>query len=407
MKKLNLKELELKLPRIDENYSKILLGGDSYADDAVFGGGCDLIRDKEIGQADIGWDAPLDYDNAYDLDISNDGYQDDGGYQDEGQNGGNSTGTGSGQIPTFTIPTTLLDGMNLNNNSLYIATPQGQFTDQLKFALESNSVIKNILSNVNLGQVALTITTQDLASNINAQTSHVNAPNYQITFNSDYANNGWTSNNGGGAPTTDGFDMSFVYTLGGITEEMRETLFLVKTLLHESFHLRHWNNLMNALVLNGADPNDPANATNEQYGLAMQTLLSQGYSQDFVDMFGSGSLNAAGNYVFTPSWTLPVPFTNTPHTTMYQYLSHQYMIQHEEGVFNEAIWESIDDLLNLQDIKNNMESWIQELQNNAQQYGDESNPDGGTPSGPNWPALLEQQQSQYEDFMDKYGHLFP
>ncbi|MFD2909761.1 hypothetical protein ACFSX9_13570 [Flavobacterium ardleyense] len=386
MKKLNLKELELKLPKIDENYSKILLGG-SY-DDAY--GGYDL----KTPYFDLDPN-PLDYDNSLDLDVSHDGYQDDGSYQDEGQTGGNNTGSGSSTVPVFTVPATLLDGMNLSNNTLYINTPAGEFTDQLNFVLQSNSVIESVLKNVNLRQVALTIGLQNMSSGTGAATHDYLYPNYVINFNSNFAQqDGWQWAPSG---TTDGFDLSFIANMGGITENMREVMYLTHVTLHESMHLKHYNNLANALEHIGADPsNMMANVTSDQLGLARGWLLNNGYTQDFVDIFITTTPNASGN---------GSTFSHNQNAAAASHLFMEDSIEIQQ-VFNNAVFEVLEDMLQLQNTKNNMESWLQELQNNAQQYGDETNTDGSTPNGPNWPQLYQNQLDQYDLFIEQYGHLF-
>ena len=405
MRKLNLKELELKLPKIDENYSKILLGGNTYADDAVFGGGCDLIKDKEI--ADIGWNGPLEHDNSLDLDVSIDGYEYNDGYQDEGQNGGNNTGVGSATVINFTPPASLLDGMNLNVNTLYIGTPAGQFTNQLEFILQSNSHIANLLAPVNNGQLGLIFNTDNLNSNTLAETNIYGYPSMDISFNASYiTSEGWVAQPGG---TTDGFDLSMITGAQGITEQMRQVLYLAHVIAHESFHANAWNVFMSHLAANGADPNNPLyspTTTNQMLVDTVQELLTAGYSPEFVNIFGHVQPDVYGNEQFVLHLGLPAPFNPYGDTDYSHSLSHDYMVNNEQGVFDDIIEEALNDLLELQNIKNNMETWLQELQNNAQQYGDESNGDGGTPSGPNWPDLYQEQLEQYNQFMEQYGHLF-
>lgn len=85
MKKLNLKELELKLPKIDENYSKILLGGDSYGGEGEYGDRNDLQSGPTgplYDPGDFQIKPPMDYDNSHDLDVSVDGYNDFDGAND-------------------------------------------------------------------------------------------------------------------------------------------------------------------------------------------------------------------------------------------------------------------------------------------------------------------------------------
>jgi|GEM_PF-2516909 len=399
MKKLNLKELESKLPKIGENFSKILIGGDSYGDIDD-----DFNNNQRSGPTGPLYD-PTDYETSplldYDIDISIDGFieNDD---QDDGHTGSHSGYSTSSIIP-FVKPSNWTDGMNLNNNSLYIGSIHDRIRQQLELILSSNATIRQNLAEVDAGHVALVMQLADL-TDAGAQTTPSTYPTFYIQFNSDFVtpNNGWhwVPNS-----TTDGFDLSLIASLGGITEPMRDVLYLAHVTMHESFHVNHWNDFLSMLVHHGADVNNPTGtATNDTYLQTVQSLLSQGYNPAFVNIFGHIE-SGGGNQTFNAHWDDPSPDPDFPNLA--SFLGHQYMQNNEQGEFEDCVLEMLSDLMEIQQTEENMRGWLEHLQNCAQQYGDESNPDGESPPGPNWPELYEQQQHAYDDFMQEYGWLFP
>ncbi len=151
-KRLNLEELELRLPAIDAKNSKILLGGSDY-DGAEDMDGCRFCNDltsAKLGSAET--QAHNDYGDNFDLDASIDGYNDYGDANDV--DGGNSSGgTGGTGTSGINIPATLSDGFNLNNANLYINNDNtsAAFSNQFNGILSSNSVIGNLFNTATQG----------------------------------------------------------------------------------------------------------------------------------------------------------------------------------------------------------------------------------------------------------------
>ena len=373
MKKLNLKELELKLPKIDENYSKILLGGDSYGlDDCAISCGEDPNNPKNLVDASAG--GPLDYDNSYDLDISFDGINNYDGYQDEGQTQGNDN---SNTPNLITLPQSLSDGVDLNNFNIDLDLSNGNelFNSQLNGILTNNSVIGNLIS----------LATQDYMLRFEIGQLQ---PGSNSTTSTE-----WGITNADSLPAL-GFqtiilDIDLVTALGTLdvntidnTQLNHNNLTplesLVAIIAHESFHAYTNIGYYNSR-LNGNTPEE-----------SMNWMLANGFSQEIVDIYYSTITNANG---------LTEVVINTGNFAQNE---HDYMASDSFTFVNDAIAEFQADQAQVVEIKNNMEAWVQELQNNAQQYGDES-ADGGT----NWISLYIQQQDILTSFIENYGWMIP
>ena len=377
MKKLNLKELELKLPRIDESYSKILLGGDSYADDAVFGGGCDVIRDKEIGQADIGWDAPLDYDNAYDLDVSIDGLNS----YDDGSSGDEQGSSSSGGVTSYAggsfynnLPQAFTNGVDLADYPISGGMNLGDFNttfiEQFKTILETNNVIANALNYIKSVGVNLDFSIDQIINNIpgqdtNAHTEpHFNTNSISITFNIDQMNpdDGWEDDSHGSNATES----------------------LVETILHEILHAKHAAQAMdikNQLVASGQ-------FTIENYYNAM----ANAYTSSFAEM-----------YINFDSSTNAYSYVTDGETR--NNLEHAYMNANESQLLEDAKNEFNDDIVELQNYVYSLEAMIQQAEQNL---GSGVDPTSGV-NGPTNQQLQQQYNnlvSELNDLLQNFGWLF-
>jgi hypothetical protein len=364
MRKLNLKELELKLPKIDENYSKILLGGNTYADDAVFGGGCDLIKDKEI--ADIGWNGPLEHDNSLDLDVSIDGYEYNDGYQDEGQNDGETTEQNNN--PSFNVteylnnlPESFKNGVESGDffisGGIELGDSNTRFVDQFYTIIESNSFIAQTIQYIRSLGIDLRFDINDDFPDVSGEHALAHTQSYfsanviKISFNIDQMNpnDGWENT---------AHDSSAIISLA-------------ETVIHELVHAKYAAEVMKIqqeLTPPGVSPNAEAiyNALVAEHSVA--------FAQMFIEL--------------------------NPSTGQYEYITnseirndreHAYMDTHDSDLLEQTKNELRDDIEELTLHINNIQNNLQTAEQNLNTGLDET--------------ANQQLQQIYEDLYYEYTYL--
>ena len=238
MKKINLEKLELKLPKIDEKNSKILLGGNGYGEfeayechgqDLICGGGdgddSEQIDDYSDGQYDL--DVGLD-DNFHDVDDYS--YDQDGDVGDNG-NSGNGSSTISQAAIIANFPESFFNGANLaeypigfdvtlTSADIFQTT---ELTEQIMVVLETNNVIAQYLNEIAQRGIYLSFLIGDVDENSSGNTLATTVPDFAqqtttitLDFTDSNPDDGWTGSSNADTPYES----------------------LVHTILHEVYHAR-------------------------------------------------------------------------------------------------------------------------------------------------------------------------
>ncbi|WP_312303967.1 hypothetical protein [Chryseobacterium sp.] len=380
-KKLNLKELELQLPAIETNETKIILGGNDY-EDGIFhlineegdtivhiidncvdgnpGGGNNVGGSQEGNNAGAD-DDQGDFDHYYDYDYD-DGYAD--GNVDYSQ--------GPPTTSPFHTPTGLSNGMNLAQPNINMdpliddGVQDATIMAQVQGILSSNSVIKGLLGFYNNGYFNLTIGSETIP-NANGQStgaitgfdSTSNWTTVYIALNElGFNENGWQWDWTG--LDNMGFDHSSLNTI----EE------LVAILAHESIHAKHNADFLNALHENGMNMSDTRN-----------WMISQGYSTEYINAWFS--VDANGNVGFNPNHGDAV---------------HTYMQNHDQDIIQHAIDEFRTDMHQLQQTVDNLRqeadfAYKESLSSNPMGESDQSD----------WAEYYQTLQHQLNELLYDWG----
>ena len=187
-----------------------------------------------------------------------------GGYYDgyyiyNNWNGNSGGGGGSSSGPSSN---SLTDGVNIENFT-FNTESEAAFHEQLTKILESNSILKNLLSYMNKGYVHLTFSISEMNQNVPASTDCSSDTSFCMTFNTQFINeDGWNRILKG---DNIGYDWNKVKT----KEEA-----LVVILAHEAQHANHI-----------ARYYDVTKQANGDAVIAARIFREQGYSQEFVNIF--------------------------------------------------------------------------------------------------------------------------
>ncbi|GEN73915.1 hypothetical protein [Chryseobacterium lathyri] len=330
-KKLNLKELELQLPAIETNETKIILGGNDYedgifhlinedgdtivyivdsGDSAPVGGnnvGGNNANDDDNAGGDDNYVDQGDLDHYYDYDGDGDGIEDNAG------DGDNNIGENHN----------ILDGLDLSEfSNLVIDTGNPAFDEQVKELITSNNeladLLEDLLANSN-HQIKFEIADlgNDPVKYTLADTTHdPDNPNgsYIITFNSN-------SFDGNGNYIIDGTGLA---TDGTNLDNLSPTEELVATIAHELLHVKYEEMVRNAY--------DQGVANGEQLGQIANDLQAL-YGDDFRDAY----LYFDGN-----EWQWRDLTDDAQNALHNQYL-HEYMHEHDYEFIQHVIQEYRND----------------------------------------------------------------
>ena len=256
-RKLDLKELELQLPSIDSNETKIILGGNDYGDgngqfDMWYWGpnnGADAAHDNYQDQGDL--------DHYYDDNNGEDYHTPDlnGGHHDDGY-----TDPGNSQ--------NVYNGINVDDyDNLVIDTGNPLFDQAIENLLESNSELASLLEELLAdGSNDIKFSIGDLGemSPDGKYTMAETRPddtynNYEIIFNSHSFDDDGNYIFDGNGQSTDGSN------LGDLTPEEEFAV----NVAHELLHVQYGEMLRDAydqMVANQENLNDLANDLLNQYG---------------------------------------------------------------------------------------------------------------------------------------------
>lgn len=164
----------------------------------------------------------------------------------------------------------LKDGVDIGNSKHFTLNTTGYnaFNSQLTKILKSNSVIKNLLGYSDKGIVHMTFGVNNLQAPDNsvtlALTSYPSPESYHIDFNSNFIDStGWNN------PHSGIDNMGYDFSKARNAEEK-----LLITLAHEAQHANHFARYQETLRNNDNKPH-----------LAAIELITQGYSEEFVDIF--------------------------------------------------------------------------------------------------------------------------
>ena len=254
-RKLDLKELELQLPSIDSNETKIILGGNDYGGDSVgnfdmwyWGGnnnGADAAHDNYQDQGDL--------DHYYDVD--GDGVEDNAGDGDDG-----NTDPGNNQ--------NVYDGINVEDyDNLIIDTGNPLFDQAIENLLESNSELASLLEELladGSNEIKFSIGDLGEMSPDGKYTLAETRPddtysNYEIIFNSHSFDADGNFIFDGNGQSTDGFN------LADLTSEEEFAV----NVAHELLHVQYSEMIKDSydqMIANQGDLNDVANDLLNQYG---------------------------------------------------------------------------------------------------------------------------------------------
>ena len=391
-KKLDLKELELQLPPIDSNETKIILGGNDYDDNFInhfLDGGNDsqLPGDFRISEGphsgdhhhteqpdDDDDDDGRDYDDYGDLDHYFDDYQDAGG--DDDSHEPPSGGTGSG----FNIDLALTS-INNQVHDVYNGLTQAQLTQisldsdfaanpvfghQLINALASNSVLASLLSPFTNGQSHLSF---DIRTDMPGDKAFTTAddPNHPngvvISINQIVLDSlGWnldsqSTNNG------DGVNLSLLNSQQDF----------IAMLAHEFIHAQQSALFAKAL----------ANSNGTVSGTYDYMLNTMHVNPAIVGIYFTTDSN--GNIIQNPNA---------------EQAAHDYM-QSNPGVSQaimSAVTEFNSDLSNMQQAINH----LTQTMDYAQQQANSANPQGGY-NNAQWQQILNSLQSKLNGIKDSWG----
>lgn len=222
---------------------------------------------------------------------------------DENFNTGNTGNWGGGSAggPGDSSSDSLSDGVNINDARHFTFNTKIEpiFNEQLMKILESNSVLKALLSYFDNGVIHLTFDIADL--NSIAHTIYPSNDSFHITFNSQFiGEEGWTK-----IIKRDNID--YDWSKVNTAEEA-----LVVILAHEAQHANHIARFYDALSQNNNNPRRTA-----------ETLKDWGYSQEFVDVFVQGD---NGVWSFVPSDQQVINM-------------HDYMKKYNHGVIDATLEE--------------------------------------------------------------------
>lgn len=363
-KKLNLLELELKLPKIDEKNTKILLGGSSYD-----GYDADTCNGIECGEGpnrsyplDWGLQDPAEDDNNLDLDVSHDGsYDQDSSVDADGNSSGNSV-----EIPNFpaVLSSALSDGVSMNNpNFALTAMLGGPIYSQILGIFESNSVLGNLLSGYTSAGHPVTITAGVLTDPqrfAEATVPNLGSNQLTITINSSLFNsNGWAADSTG--LDNIGFDFSSSSPLED----------LVGTMVHEVIHAQQYLEISNLLEQNNGDLLAVRNA--------LVAAHSEEYANNWITIDGNGNAQISIN-------------PDGIHAEMNNPENHA-MIQ-------SAIDEFRQDMLEVKTLANNL---MQAIETAEAHLNDD--PETQPPGGDFWNEYRDNMQHALDDLIDMWGPL--
>jgi len=379
MKKLNLKELELRLPKIDENYSKILIGGDSYGED--YGDRNELNSGPTGPLYDPTEVEPVPWEPmSWDVDTSLDGMAE----QDDQNDIGGPHGPGSGtNIPPYqggdfrnNLPGPCKDGVDiidyLIDGGMELGDFNTKFIEQFYTILETNSVIADALNAIDNAGIDLNFHIGQIINNnpgesTNAHTVGDWSPggnSVDITFNVDKMNpdDGWTDD----------------------SNNPNETLSLVETILHEILHAKHTALAMemrNQLIANN-------NFTMTSWYYQMTNQQSNQFAEMFVHF------DAPNNQ-----------YSYVTDTQTRNDLEHAYINANENQLLEDAKTELTADIAVLEQYVQNLEAQIQQAEANL---GTGVDPEGGGigPTDADLQRIYNNLVSELWDIMQNYGWLF-
>ena len=293
MKKINLENLELKLPKIDEKNSKILLGGNGYGEfEAYECHGQDLICVGGDGDDSEQID---DYsDGRYDLDVGlDDNFQDVDDYSyDDGYDTGDPNDGGNPATPITTegilanFPESFFDGISADNPNIIFDFPNNPGTDafeqQLMMILQSSDLIEDLADQFVLGRSTIRFELVPIANTVDPVTGNTLVTQAQtiteaydvvdgeivIQFNSNLIGpDGWMPT--GGTPD----------------QSLANMQILANTIAHEILHANNFHIIQTNYAIHG-NPYDTYNA-----------LIDQGYSVEYAQIWfdvtsdGMGGVN--------------------------------------------------------------------------------------------------------------------
>ena len=395
-RKLDLKELELQLPPIDSNETKIILGGNDYDDNFInhfLDGGNDtqLPGDFKITegphsgghhhteQPDDDDDGRDDFDDYGDLDHLYDQDYDDG-YPDGGHGTGTGTGWGSPTSIQFDAPLSILNGLSAQQiqNIDFSQIQNSNITNNISDLLCSNNGLASIVNDiVNSGlHLKFEIKPMEFGSTQNTPGTpdndivwgntlyNYNTGEVTITINShafDANGNWWPDKAGGVNISHDGVDSTPFNALQDFAH----------TIAHEVIHAKYgmmWNNAWE-------------NSDKSPQGMYNYMVSHSG--NDFANIYIVKDSN--GDVHFRP---------NTEIGT----LEHNYMTNHDADTIKNIVTEFTNDLHDLQHTVDNIR---QNMHNAEAHFNDdgEQNP----PGGDWWKAFHEHLQGELHDIMQNWG----
>jgi len=315
-----------------ERIIQVISGGDEGPDDGPGGDGSDSGDEGPDDNQDP--DGSGEYNDEEDPDNGDGEQGNEGDYNDDDDQGDtddNSAGpddvggdNGSGEVD---IPDAIRDGINIDNENFHFDSSLDNheaFKNQLLDILSSNSEIAALLGFFSNGVLDITFTVG--SSDGIAHLDHSNENMFIMNFDpSNIDENGFISLD---ALDNAGYDHT---GLSGL-----ESLAVV--IAHEAMHAKH------AAVWDAALRDN--SYSNEQ---AMNWLLGQGYSQDFVNIFTIESVNQFGD----PIWIQNPDVSED---------MHDYMEAHNQQYFDGVLQELQGDI-------QAYENYLDQLNSGGQQGG--------------------------------------
>lgn len=187
---------------------------------------------------------------------------------DENFNTGNTGNWGGGSAggPGDSSSSSQSDGVNINDtrNFTFNTITHEAFNELLKDILESNSILKTLLSYFDKGYLHLTFGVEGMDKNIVAYTTFQSYDSYHIVFNTEYiTENGWN------------ISLSRIDNIGYDWHKVKTTdEALLVTLTHEAIHANHFAIFNDAFLQANMNKYD-----------TYRILQEKGYSQEFIDIF--------------------------------------------------------------------------------------------------------------------------